>query len=168
MALTPSSCAAKDHPGRRVVSAGGDGQGGVAVGDGLDLALQRVQAYRVFDDKTVVTVSQLFPVADVEEFTVSPQRQQLQAAEERRRTTREKSTVLRLVGSGAISDGTPLTLRPTTEVTPDIRAAVEEWVNQDPRRVEGRIQKDRLDDHRDDQRASDRTSDAGPDHSPRW
>ena len=47
---------------------------------GVDLTLQRVQAYRVFDEKTVVTVSQLFPVPDVEEFTVSPQRQQLQAA----------------------------------------------------------------------------------------
>jgi hypothetical protein len=39
---------------------------------GVYLVLQRVQTYRVFDDKTVVTVSQLFPVADVEEFTVSP------------------------------------------------------------------------------------------------
>jgi hypothetical protein len=101
---------------------------------GVDLTLQRVQAYRVFDEKTVVTVSQLFPVPDVEEFTVSPQRQQLQAAEERRRTTRERSTVLRLVAAGSISDGTPLTLRPTTEVTPEVRAAIREWVSQDPRR----------------------------------
>jgi alkylated DNA nucleotide flippase Atl1 len=101
---------------------------------GVDVALQRVQAYRVFDDKTVVTVSQLFPVADVEEFTVSPQRQQLQAAEERRRTTREKSTVQRLVTAGSIPDGTPLMLRPTTEVTPEVRTAIEAWVNQDPRR----------------------------------
>jgi hypothetical protein len=101
---------------------------------GIDLALQRVQAYRVFDDKTLVTVSQLFPVADVEEFTVSPQRQQLQAAEERRRTTRERSTVQRLVAAGTIPDSTPLTLRPTTEVTPEVRATIDEWVNQDPRR----------------------------------
>jgi hypothetical protein len=81
-----------------------------------------------------VTVSQLFPVADVEEFTVSPQRQQLQAAEERRRTTRERSTVQRLVAAGTIPDSTPLTLRPTTEVTPEVRATIDEWVNQDPRR----------------------------------
>jgi alkylated DNA nucleotide flippase Atl1 len=64
----------------------------------------------------------------------SPQRQQPQAAEERRRTTRERSTVLRLVSSGAIPDGTPLRLRPTTEVTPQVRAAIEAWVKQDPRR----------------------------------
>jgi hypothetical protein len=87
---------------------------------------------------SVVTVSQLFPVADVEEFTVSPQRQQLQEAEERRRTTRERSTVLRLVSSGEIPDGTPLRLRPTTEVTPEARAAIEAWVNQDPRRGRAR------------------------------
>jgi alkylated DNA nucleotide flippase Atl1 len=110
---------------------------------GLDLVLQRVQAYRVLDDKIVVTVSQLFPVADVEEFTVSPQRQQLQAAEERRRTTREKSTVLRLVAAGSIPDGTPLSLRPTTEVTSDVRAAIEAWVNQDPRRGRARWYNDR-------------------------
>jgi hypothetical protein len=41
---------------------------------GLDITLQRVQAYRVFDDRTVITVSQLFPVPDVEDFTISPQR----------------------------------------------------------------------------------------------
>jgi hypothetical protein len=108
---------------------------------GVDLVLQRVQAYRVFDDKTVVTVSQLFPVADVEEFTVSPQRQQLQAAEERRRTTREKSTVLRLVAAGSIPDGTLLSLRPTTEVTPEVRATIEAWVNQDPRRGRALVQR---------------------------
>jgi alkylated DNA nucleotide flippase Atl1 len=110
---------------------------------GLDLTLQRVQAYRVFDEKTVVTVSQLFPVPDVEEFTVSPQRQQLQAAEERRRTTRERSTVLRLVAAESIPDGTPLTLRPTTEVTPEVRAAIDAWVNQDPRRGRARWYNDR-------------------------
>ena len=110
---------------------------------GVDLTLQRVQAYRVFDEKTVVTVSQLFPVPDVEEFTVSPQRQQLQAAEERRRTTRERSTVLRLVAAGSIPDGTPLTLRPTTEVTPEVRAAIVAWVSQDPPRGRARWYNDR-------------------------
>ncbi len=110
---------------------------------GLDLTLQRVQAYRVFDDQTVVTVSQLFPVPDVEEFTVSPQRQQIQAAEERRRTTREKSTVLRLISAGSIPDGTLLSLRPTTEVTPEVRATIEAWVNQDPQRGRARWYNDR-------------------------
>jgi alkylated DNA nucleotide flippase Atl1 len=75
--------------------------------------------------------------------TVPPQRQQLQTAEEQRRTTREKSTVLRLVSSGDIPDGTPLMLRPTTEVTPKVRAAIQAWVDQDPRRGLARWYNDR-------------------------
>ncbi len=101
---------------------------------GLDVTIQRVQAYRVFDDRTVVTVSQLFPVPDVEEFTVSPQRAEIKAVEDRRRRGREQSTVVRLVASRAIPDGTQLVLRPTTEVTADVRAAVENWVKDDPAR----------------------------------
>jgi len=57
---------------------------------GLDITLQRVQAYRVFEDKTLITVSQLFPVPDVEEFTMSPQRAELRAIEERQTRTREQ------------------------------------------------------------------------------
>jgi alkylated DNA nucleotide flippase Atl1 len=75
--------------------------------------------------------------------TASPQHPQLQVPEERHPTTRDKSTVLRLVSSRVIPDGTPLTLRPTTEVTPDIRAAVAAWVDQDPRRGRARWYNDR-------------------------
>lgn len=100
---------------------------------GLDITLQQVRAYRVFGDKTVVTVSQLFPVADVEEFTVSPQRAQIQVIEERRTRTRDESTVARLIASDALADGTQLTLRPA-QVNSDVRAAVQEWIAQDPRR----------------------------------
>ena len=101
---------------------------------GLDITLQRVQAYRVFDNQTVVTVSQLFPVPDVEEFTVSPQRAEARSVEQRRQQGREKSTVIRLVTAGTIPDGTQLRLRPTTEVTAEVRAAVDEWVAEQPER----------------------------------
>lgn len=101
---------------------------------GLDITIQRVQAYRVFGDKIVVTVSTLFPLADVEEFTVSPQRAQVQAVQERRRQGREKSTVLKLVASRVIPDGTRLQLRPTSDVDPATRALIDEWVAADPRR----------------------------------
>ena len=105
---------------------------------GLDITIQRVQAYRVFDDRTIVTVSQLFPVPDVEAFTVSPQRAQAQAVEEKQRQVREKSTVVKLVKAGAIPDGTPLTLQPTTEVDEDVRRQLVEWVAQDPSRGRAR------------------------------
>jgi hypothetical protein len=39
----------------------------------LDITLMRFQAYRA-EDKVVVTVSQLYPVPDVEQFTVAPAR----------------------------------------------------------------------------------------------
>lgn len=50
---------------------------------GLDITLQQVQAYRV-GDQIVVTVSQTYPVPDVEEFTVAPQRAEARAARSRR------------------------------------------------------------------------------------
>jgi alkylated DNA nucleotide flippase Atl1 len=75
--------------------------------------------------------------------TVSSQRQQHHAAEERSGTTREQSTVLRLVSARSIPDGTLLTLRPTTEVTPEVRAAIDAWVDQDPRRGRARWYNDR-------------------------
>jgi len=101
---------------------------------GLDISLQRVQAYRLRGDSLVITVSQLFPVPDVEEFAVSPQRAQTKATEERRKAGRERSTVHRLVVAGAIADGTAVTLQATSEVTPDTRAQLEAWVAEDPRR----------------------------------
>jgi alkylated DNA nucleotide flippase Atl1 len=110
---------------------------------GLDITLQRVQAYRVFDDRTVITVSQLFPVPDVEDFTISPQRAEVKAVEERRPQGREKSTVVRLVGTRAIADGTALLLRPTTEVTAEVRTAAQEWVKEEPTRGRARWYNDR-------------------------
>lgn len=101
---------------------------------GLDFTLQRIQAYDVSGGHIVVTISQLFPVPDVEEFTVSPQRAQAQVIEERTRRTRERSTVVRLVASGEVTDGTELRLRPTTEVGADIRDAIDAWVAEDPER----------------------------------
>lgn len=59
------------------------------------------------------------------------------------RAARDKSTVQRLVSARAIPDGTPLTLRPTTEVTAEVRKTVEAWVKQDPRRGRARWYNDR-------------------------
>ncbi len=41
---------------------------------GVSVSLIQVQAYRVTDDKIVVTASQLYPLPDMEEFTVRPRR----------------------------------------------------------------------------------------------
>lgn len=99
---------------------------------GLDITLQRVQAYRMGGDDVVITVSQLFPVPDVEEFTVSPMR--MESTARRTSSTRSPSTVRRLVQSGALPDGTVLTLVPTTEVNAETREAIADWISDDPRR----------------------------------
>src|SRR5699024_8739259 len=110
---------------------------------GLDITLQRVQAYRVPQEQIIVTVSQLFPIPDVEEFTVSPQRADAQSARSKKRTTREQSTVVRLVATRTLEDGTLLMLRPTTEVTSDVRDLIAEWVGHDTRRGRARWHNDR-------------------------
>lgn len=101
---------------------------------GLDITLQQAQAYQVASGELVITVSQVFPIPDVEEFTISPMRAEVRSLEERKRGTREKSTVVKLVTAGTLEDGTLLTLRPTTEVTSEVRSAIESWVAEDPRR----------------------------------
>jgi alkylated DNA nucleotide flippase Atl1 len=100
---------------------------------GVDITLQTVNAYRVFDGKTVVSVSQLYPLPELEDLLISPKR----AQETERRTVtrkREGSTVVRLVVSGAIADGTELVLQPTNEVGADTRAAIVEWIAEEPAR----------------------------------
>lgn len=101
---------------------------------GLDITMQRVQAYRLGTEGVIVTVSQLFPVPDVEEFTISPQRAESGQTKARRTRKRERSTVVRLVRDKVIPDGTLLSLQPTTEFDSDTRDLIQEWVAEDERR----------------------------------
>lgn len=100
---------------------------------GLDVTLQRVQAYRTAAEDVIVTVSQLFPVPDVEEFTISPQRAEAAASQTRRRRKREGSTVVRLAQAATIPDGTALTMQPVA-IDAEALAAIDEWIAEDPRR----------------------------------
>lgn len=100
---------------------------------GLDITLQRVQAYRTSDENVIVTVSQLFPVPDVEDFTISPQRAEAAASQKRRRGRREQSTVVRLVRAGTIPDGTILTMRPVL-IDAESQESINDWIAEDPRR----------------------------------
>ena len=108
---------------------------------GIDVTLQAVQAYRVRDGQTVISVSQLYPLPELEDLLISPQR----AQESERRTTRKRegSTVVRLVRSGEIADGTPLVLQPTTEVGAEARQAITRWVEEDPTRGRATWRNDR-------------------------
>lgn len=100
---------------------------------GLDLTLVQFQAYRT-QREVLLTVSQVYPVRDIEEFTISPQRSEARAVEATRRRVRETGTVGRLVEAGAIPDGTPLTLKPGPGVDADARSKILAWVEGNPSR----------------------------------
>jgi hypothetical protein len=78
---------------------------------GLDVQLRKFQAYRTAQE-TLVTVSQLYPPPDIEEFVLSPEiSEQRQERTERQRRQREVNTVSRLVEAGVLEPGTHLEFR---------------------------------------------------------
>lgn len=101
---------------------------------GLNVTLQQVQAYRMAHG-LVMTVSQLYPVPDVEDFTISPIQAEARSLTQRQqKSAREQSTVVRLAQSGLLPDGTALHLRTTNEVDTDARARIDTWIDEDARR----------------------------------
>jgi len=99
---------------------------------GLELTLIRVAAYKT-ERETLITVSQLYPVKDIEEFTVSPRQAEVKAVEEKRQRQRDATTSSRLVAASALEDGTVLHLRPEG-INTDLRAAIAAWIEADPNR----------------------------------
>jgi alkylated DNA nucleotide flippase Atl1 len=98
------------------------------------VTLVRYQAYRA-GSEVVVTTSQLWPIATVEDFTVSPRLVEArEAARSRAQRRRATSAVARLVEADALEAGTVLRLRPTTEVDAEVRGAIEVWVAEEPAR----------------------------------
>ncbi|HUY24287.1 MAG TPA: DUF4268 domain-containing protein, partial [Candidatus Saccharimonadales bacterium] len=103
---------------------------------GLDVTLVRVQAFTT-EHETLVTVSQIFPVRDVEEFTVTPRQAEVKAVDEKRERQKDVNTTNRLLAARVLEDGTPLLLRPEG-VNSDIRTQITAWVEADETR--GRAQ----------------------------
>lgn len=100
---------------------------------GVDVALMKYQAYRT-ERETLLSVSQLYPVPDVEEFTVTPRQAEVRAAVESKKRSQDTSAVRRLVEAGAIEDGAVFRLRTRTEVNAEVRGAIETWIAEDPDR----------------------------------
>lgn len=98
---------------------------------GVDVSLQSVRAYRIGDCSIVVTVTQLLPNADVEDFTVSPRQIEAVARVRRRR---ERSGVVRIVDSGQLADGIALGLRVPADVPAADRTAIDAWIAASPAR----------------------------------
>ena len=98
---------------------------------GLEVQLRKFQAYRTAQE-TLVTISQLYPPPDVEEFVLSPEvSEQRQERTERQRRQREASTVSRLVEAGALEPGARLQfVAPSTE----LQTQLEPWLAKEPGR----------------------------------
>ena len=99
---------------------------------GISVSLIEFNAYRTAHD-IVLTVSQSWPIRDVEDFTVSPRQVEIRAAEQRDRSRREANAVVTLVADRTIDEGAPLSF--DSGVLPvRLRDDVDGWVGEDPRR----------------------------------
>lgn len=96
---------------------------------GLDISLVQIGAYQCEHD-LVITVSQLWPLPELDEFTVSPVAPVAKPAPGGKRKGNPTTAVAALAQSGAITDGTELHLVPAGGHA----TAVKAWIAQDPER----------------------------------
>jgi hypothetical protein len=108
---------------------------------GLDLALVQISAFRSYvygqagsGTMPMISVSQLYPLREVEEFTISPERQLAKEMADSKRRVQDASTVRRLVSSESVADGTIFTIAPRSDFSLELRNQLEEWLHADPAR----------------------------------
>ncbi len=97
--------------------------------EGLDITLVQIGAYQCEND-LVVTVSQLWPLPQIEDFTVSPTFPTAKPSTVRGRARPTLNAVAILAESGALGDGTELHLVPSGSHAD----AVQAWVAEQPDR----------------------------------
>ena len=90
------------------------------------------RAYKTANE-TLISVSQIYPLKSVEDFTVSPRQAEARAAEETRKRRQDTTTVKRLVESQALADGTLLTLK-VRDVNAELHERVDKWISENPAR----------------------------------
>ena len=108
---------------------------------GLDVTLVEFKAYRTEHDLVLVT-SRIWPLAEVEDFTVAPRELERREATERVRTRRQARRVATLVDEEAIEEGTVLELD-IGSVPPISRERVAAWIAEDRRRAQATWRNDR-------------------------
>ena len=108
---------------------------------GLDIALVQISAFRSYvygqqgtSNVPMISVSQIYPVREVEEFTISPERQLAKETAEAKRRVQDAALVRRLIATESVADGTIFTLSPRTDLSFDMRGQLEEWLDRDPAR----------------------------------
>jgi hypothetical protein len=96
-------------------------------GYGLDIRLRRYQLYETENGQRVLSVSQLLPVPDAEDFMIKPRSSAPTQAETRARRERRATVAERLVASGLFTDGHPLMITVPLGV-PEDRDVISEWL----------------------------------------
>lgn len=108
---------------------------------GIDIRLVRYQLYQTTSGEKVLSVAQLLPVPDAEDFMVRPRSSGPTQAAARASGERRAAAVQRLIAHGAIPDGTELTI-----VVPDLvgqdRDTIRAWLDADPQRTRVRWHND--------------------------
>ncbi|MEW2592716.1 endonuclease NucS domain-containing protein [Micromonospora aurantiaca] len=108
---------------------------------GIDIRLVRYQLYRTVSGEKVLSVAQLLPVPDAEEFMVRPRSSSGTQAASRASGERKAAAVQRLIAHQAIADGTPLMISVPDLVDQD-REAIRGWLGEDPDRARVRWHND--------------------------
>ena len=108
---------------------------------GLDISLVQISAFRSYvygqqgsSNVPMISVSQVYPVREVEDFTISPERQLAKETAEAKRRVQDAALVRRLIATESVADGTIFTLSPRTDLSFDMRSQLEEWLDMDPAR----------------------------------
>ncbi|MFI5895705.1 endonuclease NucS domain-containing protein [Actinoplanes sp. NPDC051513] len=108
---------------------------------GLDIRLVRYQLYETAGGEKILSVAQLLPVPDAEEFMVRPRSSGPTQAAARVSGERRAAAVQRLVAHAAIPDGAELTI-----VVPDLvgqdRETIRKWLDAEPARARARWHND--------------------------
>ena len=99
---------------------------------GIGISLIEFNAYRTEHD-TVLTVSQTWPIPDVEDFTVSPREVERRATDELVKDRRETNAVITLVASKTIANDTQLTLE-VNALPVKARDGVAAWIKENTER----------------------------------
>ena len=108
---------------------------------GISVSLVEFNAYRTEHD-IVLTVSQIWPIPDVEDFTVSPREVERRATDERVRVRREANAVIKLVSQETVTSGSQLTLE-VGALPAKARDRVAAWIEENPSRGQASWRNDR-------------------------
>jgi hypothetical protein len=108
---------------------------------GIDIRLVRYQLYQTSAGEKLLSVAQLLPVPDAEDFMVRPRSSSGTQAASRVSGERRAAAVQRLISHGVIPDGAELTI-----VVPDLvdqdRDSIRAWLDADPSRTRVRWHND--------------------------